>query len=80
MFVDEMVKGAFKSFRHEHTFSETEYGTLMIDEFDYVSPLGFIGRIVDAVVLKRYMTKLLIKRNDTIKSFAESDKWKKLLG
>lgn len=80
MFVDEMVKGAFKSFRHEHKFSETQDGTLMIDEFDYVSPLGFIGRIVDAVVLKRYMTKLLIKRNDTIKSFAESDEWKKLLG
>ncbi len=80
MFVDEMVKGAFKSFRHEHKFSETQDGTLMIDEFDYVSPLGFIGRIVDVVVLKRYMTKLLIKRNDTIKSFAESDEWKKLLG
>jgi len=38
-----------------------------------------LGKLVDMLVLKRYMTKLLDKRNKTIKEFAESDKWKSVL-
>ena len=78
-FVDEQIKGAFKRFRHEHSFEEIENGTLMTDRFDYESPFGPLGRLVDLLVLKRYMTRLLIKRNGTIKEFAESDKWKAVL-
>ena len=78
-FVDEMVKGAFKGFRHEHHFESIENRTLMTDIFDYQSPFGILGKLVDVIVLKRYMTKLLIKRNDTIKEFAESDQWESVL-
>jgi ligand-binding SRPBCC domain-containing protein len=78
-FVDEMVKGAFKSFKHEHHFELTEYGTLMTDRFDYVSPFGILGKLADIIVLKKYMTNLLVKRNDTIKEFAESEQWKFVL-
>lgn len=78
-FVDEMVKGAFKSFRHEHLFQSIENGTRMTDHFDYESPFGILGKLVDFIVLKRYMTKLLIKRNETIKEFAESEKWRLVL-
>lgn len=78
-FVDEMVKGAFKGFRHEHHFESIENGTLMTDIFDYQSPFGILGKLVDVIVLKRYMTKLLIKRNDTIKEFAESNQWESVL-
>ncbi|WP_370513196.1 cell division protein [Fulvivirga sp. M361] len=74
-FVDEMTKGAFNGFRHEHHFKTVENGTLMTDRFDYQSPLGVLGKLVDMIVLKQYMTDLLIKRNLTIKEFAESDKW-----
>jgi len=79
IFVDEMVNGAFKSFRHEHRFEQTDTGTRMIDQFEYVSPFGIIGRFVDLIVLKKYMTLLLSKRNETIREFAESDQWKKVL-
>lgn len=44
-FVDEMVKGAFAEFRHEHHFKEMKFGTLMIDLFHYKSPLGFLGKL-----------------------------------
>lgn len=77
--VDEMVKGAFKGFKHEHHFVRIENGTQMTDIFDYQSPFGILGKLADMVVLKKYMTKLLIKRNETIKEFAESDKWKLVL-
>ncbi len=78
-FVDEMVKGAFKNFRHEHHFQAIENDTLMTDIFDYQSPLGILGQLADRIILKRYMTNLLIKRNESIKEFAESDKWQLVL-
>lgn len=76
-FVDEMVNGAFKRFRHEHRFESNENGsTVMVDVFDYSSPLGILGRITDRLFLENYMKGLLEKRNETIKEFAESDRWK----
>src|SRR5579863_1258025 len=44
-FADEMVKGAFKSFRHEHHFSSADGRALMKDVFVFESPLGILGRI-----------------------------------
>ncbi len=78
-FTDEMVKGAFKSFRHEHHFKEMNNGTLMTDYFNYESPFGVLGKFADMLFLKAYMKRLLEKRNLTIKEFAESDKWKEVL-
>ncbi|WP_282161526.1 SRPBCC family protein [Ulvibacterium marinum] len=78
-FSDEMVRGAFKSFRHEHHFNDFNGGTLMIDYFDYKAPFGFLGNLVDELFLKNYMKGLLEKRNQTIKEFAESKRWKEII-
>jgi ligand-binding SRPBCC domain-containing protein len=71
-FVDEMLSGAFKSIKHEHRFLEQESGTLMIDIFDYVSPLGILGRIADRMFLCSYLKELLINRNSVVKEYAEN--------
>lgn len=78
-FADEMVKGAFHSFRHEHHFHRQHDYTLIIDIFNYTAPFGMLGRLADKLFLKSYMRKLLEKRNEVIKHYAESDQWKKLL-
>lgn len=78
-FTDEMVSGAFKSFKHEHYFAELDGGTLMTDIFEYQSPLGSLGKLADKLFLKMYMTNLLEERNRVIKEFAESGKWKEVL-
>jgi ligand-binding SRPBCC domain-containing protein len=70
-FVDEMVTGPFKSFRHEHIFSEANGLTTMVDVFNYKSPLGVLGSFTDVLFLKRYMANLLKERNRIIKQFAE---------
>jgi ligand-binding SRPBCC domain-containing protein len=70
-FVDEMVQGAFKSFRHEHHFTKVDNHTVMKDVFVFESPLGILGRIFNWLVLTRYMTKLLKERNRVIKESAE---------
>jgi len=71
-FVDEMVRGAFARFRHTHDFMRQNAGTLMVDVFDYTSPLGVVGRLADFLFLRRYMTRLLQRRNAYLKSAAES--------
>ena len=71
-FVDEMVSGAFKSFRHEHHFSQVDGHTVMKDVFVFKSPLGVLGKLANLLVLKRYMTNLLTTRNHIIKQVAEA--------
>ena len=78
-FADEQVKGAFKSFTHEHHFTDHKEGTLLIDIFKYTSPLGFLGQLADHLFLKRYMTRFLIQRNTVIKTYAESGRWREVL-
>jgi ligand-binding SRPBCC domain-containing protein len=72
MFVDEMQRGAFKRFRHTHLFEAAATGTRMTDELDFASPLGQLGRAVDALFLKGYLTRFLIQHNGYIKRVAES--------
>lgn len=71
-FVDQMVSGPFKWFRHYHAFEAKSNGTLMTDEFVFKSPLGWLGKLVDRWVLKAYLHKLLQQRNEVIKQAAES--------
>jgi ligand-binding SRPBCC domain-containing protein len=71
-FADEMVSGAFKSFRHEHHFQQQQNGqTLMTDIFTFDAPFGILGRIANFLFLKRYMINLLQTRNQLIKQTAE---------
>jgi ligand-binding SRPBCC domain-containing protein len=78
-FTDEMIKGDFKSFRHEHYFKAAENGTIVIDILNFESPYGTIGKIANSVFLKLYLEKLLINRNAVIKEYAETTKWKAIL-
>ncbi|WP_067150722.1 SRPBCC family protein [Pseudotamlana agarivorans] len=72
-FVDEMVLGAFKSYRHEHRFKEKNGITIMTNTFHFESPLGILGKIINKLFLKRYITNLLKKRNKMLKFVAESE-------
>jgi hypothetical protein len=63
-FVDEQVRGPFGRWWHEHLFEAVDGGTLMTDRVRFASPLGPVGRAVDALVLARYMEHLLRQRND----------------
>lgn len=71
-FVDEMVMGAFKSFKHEHHFNEINGVTQMIDIFHFESPLGILGKIANGLFLKRYMRHLLKTRGKFLKEKAET--------
>lgn len=78
-FVDEQLKGIFKSIRHEHKFDQFEERVIMTDIFEFHSPFGLLGKLLDKLILINYLQKLLIERNNVIKEFAETDKWKLVL-
>lgn len=71
-FTDEMQKGAFKSMRHQHIFKKVDGKTLMIDIFEFESPLGIVGKLFNRIFLKNYLRNFLLERNRLIKNTAES--------
>ena len=72
-FTDEMVKGAFKSFHHQHLFYSVDEQTVMKDIFIFESPLGMLGKLINFLFLGKYITRLLQERNRVIKKVAESE-------
>jgi len=78
-FIDEMIKGDFKSFHHQHHFKTVANGTIMIDIVEFESPYGSFGKIANMVFLKKYIERFLTKRNNVIKEYAETQKWKAIL-
>jgi ligand-binding SRPBCC domain-containing protein len=78
-FEDIMLQGIFESIRHQHYFLQQDRLVLMKDIFEYRVPYGILGFLFNKLVLTRYMTNLLLKRNQTIKEFAEEGKWKTIL-
>jgi ligand-binding SRPBCC domain-containing protein len=79
-FRDEMVNGAFSYMRHDHLFRATSpMETRMEDVFCFAAPLGVLGVVAEALVLRSYMRELLRERNRVLKAVAESDDWTRYL-
>jgi len=62
-FTDEQVHGPFRYFTHEHVFQPNAHGTLMIDRVSFAAPMGILGRVVERLVLAKYMRRLIEQRN-----------------
>ena len=79
-FQDTMVRGIFRSMRHDHFFRSLPSGvTEMKDVFWFAAPLPVLGRIAEIAFLGRYMRQLLRERNSVIKRIAESGDWRRYL-
>ena len=75
-FTDEQVSGDFTLMKHQHFFKPIDNGTIMIDIFEFQSPFGFAGSVLNKLYLTKYMRVLLEQRNKQIKEIAESNRWK----
>ncbi len=74
-----MLEGAFRQMTPDHSFEAREAKTVMTDRFEFSSPFGVLGRMVDRVFLESSMRRFIEKRNAILKRTAESDEWKKYL-
>lgn len=78
-FTDKMIRGDLKFFEHEHYFKPAENGTIVIDIIRFETPYGWIGKMANRFFLTHYFENLVKKRNEVIKEYAVSEKWRALL-
>lgn len=63
LFVDEMRKGPFASWRHEHRFEAHPQGCRLIDAITYEPPLGFLGRLAAPLAVVPRLRKMFVHRH-----------------
>jgi len=51
-FIDEQRVGPYKIWHHQHHFKAIDGGVEMTDIIDYVVPLGFLGRLVEPILVR----------------------------
>jgi ligand-binding SRPBCC domain-containing protein len=70
-FVDEQLKGKFKSFKHQHFFEQKENYVEVTDVLEYETPFGIFGQLFDKLLLKKHLTNFIIHRNAVLKNLSE---------
>ena len=73
-FQDRMVRGAFRSFEHDHHFTPATVGgggTDMVDVVRFAAPLGPLGWVAERIVLAGHLRRFLTVRAAALKALAE---------
>ena len=65
-FIGEQRFGPYSFWHHKHYFEETPQGTLMTDVVHYGLPLGFLGRIMNTLVVKNKLKSIFEHRHVVI--------------
>ena len=78
-FTEEQVKGDLELYKHEHHFKPVDNGTIVIDLVEYKPPKDFLGRILARIYLRKYLEEFIGKRNEMVRSYAETEKWRAVL-
>lgn len=69
---DEQVSGPFTTWRQQRLLRTVEGGTELTDVVDYVPPLGWLGRIADALIIRRQISSMFAYRQQATKRILES--------
>ena len=71
-FVDELRKGPFKSWRHEHLVTPNDDGTsTLTDNITYELPLGVLGRVFGGGLARRNLERLFAFRHEVTRQVCE---------
>jgi ligand-binding SRPBCC domain-containing protein len=57
-FIDEQRFGPYSFWHHKHFFEATPNGVKMTDVVHYALPLGFLGRIVNSLIVKKQLKEI----------------------
>ena len=57
-FVDEQRVGPYKLWHHQHMIEPIQSGVLMTDTITYIPPFGFLGAIVNSLVIKKKLNEI----------------------
>jgi ligand-binding SRPBCC domain-containing protein len=72
LFVDEMRRGPFATWRHEHRCEPTPTGSRLIDAITYRLPLGRLGQLVGDAAVRRRLERLFDYRHQVTKRYVEA--------
>jgi ligand-binding SRPBCC domain-containing protein len=67
-YVDEMLEGRFKRWKHTHVFRKTAEGTEILDEIELVLPYGALGRMLEGYAGKQLSRIFRYRKDSTIKA------------
>jgi ligand-binding SRPBCC domain-containing protein len=70
-FVDRQLRGPYRLWRHEHEFVAAARGTRMRDRVHYALPVGRIGELAGAAVVRRDLRRIFDYRQRAIASLLE---------
>ena len=74
LIVDEMLRGPFAAFRHEHRFAELPGGrTRLTDRVAYQLPGGALGRVADAIAVRRLLLATFRSRQERTRALLEAE-------
>jgi ligand-binding SRPBCC domain-containing protein len=65
-FVDEQLRGPYDYWHHTHEFERTPEGTLLRDRVVYAPPLGILGRLAHAILIRRQLERIFTHRHQVI--------------
>jgi ligand-binding SRPBCC domain-containing protein len=69
---DEQVSGPFTTWKQTRLLREVEGGTELTDVVEYEAPFGVLGRIANALVIKRQIADMFSYRQQATKRLLES--------
>lgn len=78
-FQDTMGRGRFKTFQHDHRFTEIDEGTLLEDELRFSMPFGVLGDAVARLIMVPHIEGLLRRRFALLKRLAEGEGWREYI-
>ena len=71
-FVDEQRFGPYSLWHHKHFIKEVDGGVEMLDIIDYKIPLGFIGRLVNPILVKPKLNEIFnYRKKKLVELFGE---------
>lgn len=65
-FVDEQRVGPYAMWHHQHIIEPHEKGVMMTDIISYKPPLGFLGSIVNALLIRRQLEEIFAYREKAL--------------
>ncbi len=68
-FVDEQRVGPYSMWHHKHKIEGIEGGVLMTDIVSYRPPMGFIGNMLNAMLIKKQLKKIFDYREKAVEEY-----------
>lgn len=71
-FIDEQRYGPFAFWYHEHAFEIVDGGVMVKDILHYRVPLGFIGKIIDRLVIRLAIKRIFNTRTEILHEYFQN--------